>query len=96
MVVFSWVICLVCFLDDQNRVMTYQMKIERAKRVKKRLEEKNDQLLFSLESIYTPQQLLSKLGGSEYGYLSFPKADEVTYLQLKRNGNSERTSPISQ
>ena len=84
-VVFAWFLLLVFSLDKQNDIMTYQMKIERSKKVKKNLEEHNDQLMFLVSSIHSPTELLNKLTQDSYSHLVFPKEDEIIYLELKRD-----------
>lgn len=70
------------FVDGQNQVMTYQMKIERAKAELKDLHERNDQMVLLLEQMYSPSNLLKKLESAEYGHLKFILKEQVHLVPL--------------
>ncbi len=82
-IIFSLAIFLVFSLDQQNSVMSQQMKIERAKRVKRALEEKNDQLMLSISSTHNPKALLEKLATQGFSYLKFSGGDEAFLCELE-------------
>lgn len=82
--VFAFSLLLIFSLDQQNRVMEGQMKIERAKREKKTLEEKNDQMMLAIASIYHPKRLLSELSSGEFSHLMFPQTGEVIYMEPEK------------
>ena len=75
---------LVFLLDQQNQVMAAQMHIERAKKERRLLGERSDQLMLALASTHNPKWLLDELSTGQFSHLHFPSEGEVIYLELER------------
>jgi len=98
--IFIFGFFLFCYLDKQNRVTEYQLKIPKMLKECEKLAQENQALKAKINGFEQPMQLMNFLQDKKFAHLSFYVEDEVVCLKeqepLKKEEKIEqvcRTSP---